>query len=229
MTATSTTPQRYQKKPITAEVSTTPDMAALRAEAKALGINSYGLGKQALAASISAVKGALGKEEPLMTVAAIQLSAGANGRAVSDPEDPPAETADAPRTDDTGEPLGPNAIKRVSLGSHQLRLGGDPIPGFYCRWINDVYGRIDRAKKAGYTHVTDPQGSPMYRPVGARDEGGGLRAYYMKLPQHLRDEDNAARAAVNDEIDGAIKRGKYKTDPEDKNYIPDQGIKIERR
>lgn len=231
MTVQSTTPQRYQKKVPPQKADST--IGELRAEAKALGINSYGLDKNALAASIKAVRmatqgAAVGNGEgPIAGLPNAEL------QQQTDLETVIADTAssvpekDGVRLDDAGQPLGPNNIRRVPLGSHQLRLGGDPIPGFYTRWINDVHGRVDRAKRAGYTHVTDMQGNPVWRPAGEAKDGGGLRAYYMKQPIQFREEDNKARSARNDEIDHTITRGKYKT--HEGNYIPEEGIKIERR
>lgn len=148
--------------------------------------------------------------------------------AVPDPEpqDLAATEPSERRTDEMGEDLGPENIRRVPMGTHVSRLGGEQRPGYYRRWINNVYGRIERAKRAAYEHVKDRQGNPVSAPVGTEEQGGGLRAYFMEIPQKFRDEDLAAKRAVNDEIDRALHRGTLKEQADDKRYVPEGGIKI---
>ncbi len=189
----------------------------LQAEAKTLGINTFGLGKAALEASIKAVKGALSNATPETQVGESVVA--------------PTETAEdeLPRLDDDGEPLGPQNIKRIPLGTSIARLSNDQRPGYYRRWINDVPGRLERARRAGYEHVKDPKGEPVSTPAGTQEQGGGLRAYLMEMPNELRNEDLAAKSATVDEIDNAINRGKFKEQQGDNRYVPDSGISITRR
>ena len=230
MTAQSTTQQRHVKK------NDGPGIGELRAKAKDLGINSFGLGKEALAASISAVEGALsgGGAGAAFGVAAAAKSAGefTNPHGEFEPDElqsaTNAATADAPRTDAAGEALGPRGIERVPLGVRRRRLVAEQRPGFYRRWINDVPGRIERAKRAGFTMVQDTQGNPISSPVGTQEQQGGLRAYLMEMPQEFRDQDMAEKRRVNLEIDDALNRGRIGHQAEDRRYVPEQGISIKR-
>lgn len=207
MTETTTEPARQPK-------SEAGDLAALRDQAKELGIEPTGLSRQGLAASIAAVRQALAKVAD-QTPATI-------------PGDGGEGTGDDRRADEMGEDLGPNNLQRIPMGTRQLRLAGEQRPGFYRRWLNDVPGRIERARRAGYEHVKDATGKPISTPAGTGEQGGGMRAYLMELPNALREEDLAEKAKVNDEIDAAVNRGKVDDHPEDKRYVPDAGIRINR-
>jgi hypothetical protein len=199
MTEITTEPQR-QPKPEGG------DLAALREEAKGLGIDPTGLSRQGLAASIAAVRQAVANL----------------------PAAQPAEREDELRTDELGEDLGPANTRRIPMGTRTQRLLAEPRPGFYRRWINDVPGRIERARRAGYAHVKDRTGAPISTPAGTQEHGGGMRAYLMELPDPLRQEDLVAKARVNDEIDDAVNRGKNDDQPDDRRYVPEQGIRINR-
>lgn len=213
MTETTTEPARPQRP---------DDLAALREEAKSLGIEPAGLSRQGLAASIAAVRDALAKVAAL-TPAPVDREGG-EGTDHTGGEG----GGDDRLTDEMGEDLGPGNIRRVPMGTRQLRLAGEQRPGFYRRWLNDVPGRIERARRAGYTHVKDANGRPISTPAGTGDQGGGMRAYLMELPDALRAEDLAEKDRVNAEIEAAVNRGKVDDHPEDKRYVPDQGIKINR-
>lgn len=203
MNETTTEPARPQRP--------ADDLAALREEAKSLGIEPAGLSRQGLSASIAAVRDALAKVAAL-TPAPI----------------PPEGSGDDRLTDELGEDLGPGNIRRVPMGTRQLRLASEQRPGFYRRWLNDVPGRIERARRAGYAHVMDGQNKPISTPAGTGEQGGGMRAYLMELPIALRDEDLAEKGRINDEIDAAVNRGKVDDHPADNRYVPEQGIKINR-
>ena len=203
------------------ETTTEParDLAALREEAKDLGIEPAGLSRQGLAASIAAVREALAKVNA-MTPAPVGGEGGGHFGGEG--------TGTDRLTDELGEDLGPGNIRRVPMGTRQLRLTGDQRPGFYRRWLNDVPGRIERARRAGYAHVKDAEGKPISTPAGTGEQGGGMRAYLMELPMALRNEDLDEKARINDEIDAAVNRGKVDDHPADNRYVPDQGIKINR-
>jgi hypothetical protein len=103
----------------------------------------------------------------------------------------------------------PQRRVRVPFGTKQQRLDNTPIPGFQCYWVNDIPGRVERAKRAGYEHVTDEDGSPVKEVVGVSPTGGPLHAYRMKLPIEFYQEDMEAkekpRAQVDEEMRKAIK------------------------
>jgi hypothetical protein len=139
---------------------------------------------------------------------------------------PPEPAANAARTDDAGEAVGPAKIERVPLGARKPRLSAEQRPGFVRRWVNDRPGRIEDARNGGYVHVQDSRGEPISRPVGTAEGGGGMRAYLMEIPKSLYDEDFAAAQSIVDDIDKAIYRGKYKEEPGDKRYVPEGGIKV---
>jgi hypothetical protein len=185
------------------------DIEALREEAKDLGINSFGLSRNALRASIAAVKKAL--ENQPQTVNAAEFDQG------------------EVRADALGEALGPNSLKRIPMGTRATRLPTEQRPGYYRRSFNDVPGRIERARRAGYEHVKDPTGAPVSTPVGTHEHGGGMRAYFMEIPQELREQDLAQKRTINDDIDKVLNRGKVSETKEDRRYVPDTGISIKRR
>lgn len=185
------------------------DIESLRDEAKALGVNSFGLSRNALKATIAAVKGAL--ENQILTAPIVK------------------DGDNELRTDDLGEALGPSPIKRVPMGTRATRLGGDHRPGYYRRWFNDVPGRIERARRAGFEHVKDGSSEPISTPAGTQEHGGGMRAYFMEIPDELRNQDLAQKRAVNDDIDAMLNRGKVSDQKEDRRYVPNTGIKIARR
>lgn len=94
-----------------------------------------------------------------------------------------------------------NRRVRVPFGTKQQRLDNTPIPGFQCYWVNDVPGRVDKAKRAGYEHVTDDQGNPVVEIVGVAPAGGPLKAYRMKLPVEFYLEDMEAKEAPRAQLD----------------------------
>jgi hypothetical protein len=200
-------------QPVRQILNTTPenegDIEALREEAKDLGINSFGLSRNALRASIAAVKKAL--ENQPQTVNAAEFDQG------------------EVRADALGEALGPNSLKRIPMGTRATRLPTEQRPGYYRRSFNDVPGRIERARRAGYEHVKDPTGAPVSTPVGTHEHGGGMRAYFMEIPQELREQDLAQKRTINDDIDKVLNRGKVSETKEDRRYVPDTGISIKRR
>lgn len=130
---------------------------------------------------------------------------------------------------------GPGRRTRVPFGATQQKLSYPPRPGFHRHWFRDDPGRVERAKAAGYDHVTDPQTSrPVTRLGGAAEGGGGLDMYLMEQPQHWHDEDVALGQKPVDEIDRAIRHGaigREKAGGESETrYQPEgRGIKITAR
>lgn len=122
--------------------------------------------------------------------------------------EPATEPAPAATTvAETPEPTPPAQGTRRPFGERRLRLENTPIPGFQCYWFNDLPGRIDQAKEAGYTHVTDSNGAPVVKVAGVMEGGGGLKAYRMKIPIEFYLEDQAAKEAPRAEIDAQMRQG----------------------
>jgi hypothetical protein len=95
---------------------------------------------------------------------------------------------------------------RIPFGTRQQRLDNTPIPGFQCYWVNDVPGRIDRAKRAGYEHVLNEDGTPKREVVGVAPTSGPLYAYRMKLPIEFYNEDMAAKEAPRAQVDRDMRK-----------------------
>lgn len=96
---------------------------------------------------------------------------------------------------------------RKPFGERRQRLDNTPIPGFQCYWINDLPGRIDQAKQAGYEHVKGPDGNPVKLVVGVMEGGGALTAYRMKIPRQWYEEDQQAKEGPRREIDAQMRQG----------------------
>lgn len=116
---------------------------------------------------------------------------------------------------------------RQPFGAAEQQLAYPPIEGFRLYWFNDTPGRIDRAQRAGYAFVQDGRGENVSRNVGRGEQGGGQRAYLMKIPQQWYWED---MAKAEDELDQrlrAIRDGRHNLQPGSNQYVPSAGIKIE--
>lgn len=103
--------------------------------------------------------------------------------------------------------LPPAQGARRPFGARRQRLENPPIPGFQCYWFNDLPGRIDQAKEAGYEHVTDSGGKPVCKVVGTMEGGGPLKAYRMKIPIEFYEQDQAAKERPRAEIDAQMRQG----------------------
>ena len=125
-----------------------------------------------------------------------------------------------------GDPLVRRDPNRPLFGQRKPRLAVPERPGFVRHWFNEVPGRIDLAMSVGYAHVKDRTGKPVQTNVGTGERGGGLLAFLMEIPRQFYDEDFAAKQAGPDEVDRALKRGDYKTEPGDRRYVagPKSGI-----
>ena len=129
-------------------------------------------------------------------------------------------------------PLPRHRKTRKPFGSLDQKLAWPPLAGFHLYWFNDEPGRIDRAKAAGYEHVTDDDGKHVRRIVGVARDHTALEAYLMKLPLEWYQEDMAAEQKRVDEIDDSIRRGDIegkaltKSDTSQKFYVGKQGISM---
>jgi hypothetical protein len=101
------------------------------------------------------------------------------------------------------------------------------FPGFVTRWFNDQDDRIQRAEDAGYLFVNRTEvgqvgdkdvsngktgntdlNSKVSRVVGRTAQSQPIRAFLMKIPHELYNEDQAAKEEVNRRVDDAIRAGK---------------------
>lgn len=117
------------------------------------------------------------------------------------------------------------------------------IPGYVLYWINDDPGRIPSCLNAGFEFVSPKEipldygnvtmdgmrqnldeGDRVSRPTKSVDAAGQpVKMYLMKLPQEFYEQDQAAKAARQAQIDNAIKGGGVRAPGQemDKTYRPD--------
>jgi len=108
---------------------------------------------------------------------------------------------------------------RVPFGTHEQALSWPAIPGFRLYWFNDMPGRIERAKLAGYEHV-EKNGEPVSMIVDKSVQGTGLRAYLMKIPTEWYQEDKAANEQYEAEKIRNIQEGSNLKDlPADQQHF----------
>jgi|SRR5215467_3750592 len=137
------------------------------------------------------------------------------------------DTSNLPQIERRAEPI--DGRDRVPFGSEELQLAWDARPGFRNYWFNDTPGRVTRAKKAGYSHVTDPDTGDPACVVTDRTDHGGRKSYLMEIPLKFYQEDMARQAAALDRRLNDIRHGRAGPGAEDNRYIPKQGIRIEGR
>lgn len=106
---------------------------------------------------------------------------------------------------------------RRPFGSRRQRLDNTPIPGYQCYWFNDLPGRIQQAKEAGYEHVLDADGKPVQTVGGVMEGGGAIKAYRMKIPHEWYAQDQALkeepRALIDRQMRGEEgKDGRYSSE-----------------
>lgn len=113
--------------------------------------------------------------------------------------------------------------ERIPFGSARQKLVATERPGYHRRWFNDDGRRIDDAKNAGYTFVTDTRtGEPTKSTVGVAKQGGGLVAFLMEIPIEFFNEDQSAKDVKLRQFDQDIRRGAGPgTAPgQDGRYVP---------
>lgn len=125
---------------------------------------------------------------------------------------------------------------RVPLGVPRAKLGAPEIPGFHLHWLNDEPGRIPAAIEGGYEHVYESElkgqannqdlGEKVSRIVGRNEDGSSLRAYLMKIKLEWYEADQRTKRKELDAIDNAIRQGKMNEQPDDKRYVPREGISV---
>lgn len=125
------------------------------------------------------------------------------------------------------KPVSPSRKKRIPFGVPKQRLTNPGDPNFHYRVFNDNWmkepGRLQRAKDAGYEVVEG------YDPitVGTNEGGTEIKGVLMRIPKELYEEDQKSKQKEVDKVDAEIHRGRFQEKPEDKRYIPKDGIQIE--
>ena len=119
----------------------------------------------------------------------------------------------------------PDQREREPFGSQEQILAWPVRRGYRRYWFNDIPGRIQRAKRAGYEHVLEESGEPISR-VTDRADGRGRASYLMEIPFEWYAEDMQRQAdALALRLDD-IRRGQAGPGAEDNRYVPKQGITI---
>jgi hypothetical protein len=104
--------------------------------------------------------------------------------------------------------------KRGEWGAFAQKLALPVRAGYHRHWFNDVAGRIDEAKAAGWSHVINPRdGKPLKRVVGVGRDNAPLSAYAMELPTVFWQEEMDARHKTASERIDAIKKNPFPAQP----------------
>jgi hypothetical protein len=103
---------------------------------------------------------------------------------------------------------------RQEWGAFTQKLALPPRIGYHRHWFNDVAGRIEEAKSAGWAHVKNPRdNTPLKRTVGTGRDSNVLVAYAMELPQIFWQEEMDARNKVASDKVAAIKAKPFSSQP----------------
>lgn len=105
---------------------------------------------------------------------------------------------------------------RTPVGGHRdITAVKDTPDGYVDRWVNDIPGRIDKFKQAGYelvesASVGDSSVDGTHNESGnvSRDMGKGITAYLMRQRKDYYLEDQDAKQKVVDEIEESLRRDK---------------------
>lgn len=82
---------------------------------------------------------------------------------------------------------------RRPVGAMAQKLALPDRRGYKRHWFNDVAGRIDDAKAAGWAHVLGRDRKPMARAVGTGRDKGVQYAFAMEIPEVFWQEDQDAQ------------------------------------
>lgn len=120
---------------------------------------------------------------------------------------------------DNGEKRIVKKVMRARTGRiplhKQSRVSIDKEPGYHYHLVNDVPGRIDKFKVAGYEIVSakvqegghNAQDASQIGKIASQSVGNGETAYYMRIPQEWHDEYQRDKQKRNDQIMNQIKHG----------------------
>lgn len=119
---------------------------------------------------------------------------------------------------------------RRPFGSNQQKLYYPQRSGYHRHWFNDMDGRIEEARAAGYELVKEGS-EPVRRVVGTGKDRGALFAYLMEIPKEWWEEDMKRNQEQVDLTEHAIRRGEMITgksaeDGQSKFYPTAQGRSI---
>lgn len=120
-------------------------------------------------------------------------------------------------------------VDRQPFGNQEQTLAYTPRPGYRPYWFSDIPGRIARAKRAGYTHIIDPDTGESMSRVTDRADGRGRSSYLMEIPIQWYQDDMGRQAASLAERIDQIRRGPAGEDAVENQYVPKQGIRISGR
>lgn len=115
---------------------------------------------------------------------------------------------------------------REPFGAEELQLARVKRPGYRPYWFNDTPGRIARAKRAGYSHVINPETGEPESLVTDRTDVRGRRSYLMEIPEQWYYGDMACQADALERRLNDIRHGRAGPGAGDNRYIPSQGIHI---
>lgn len=106
---------------------------------------------------------------------------------------------------------------RVPIGAQRdvTTVQGIDTKQFVPRWVNDIPGRIEKFKKAGYEMVESAtvgdahvDGTHNEHGYVSREMGKGTTAYLMQQRRDYYEEDQAAKQKIVDESEESIRRSK---------------------
>lgn len=115
---------------------------------------------------------------------------------------------------------------RQPFDSEELALAWPARAGFRNYWFNDIPGRIARAKRAGYSHVIDPDNGDNKSLVTDKTDNRGRRSYLMEIPIEWYYGDMTRQADALERRLNDIRHGRAGPGAGDNRYIPSQGIHI---
>lgn len=119
-------------------------------------------------------------------------------------------------------------MDRQPFGSMDQVLYWKPRVGYRRYWFTDQPGRIQRAKKAGYEHVADPDTGEALSRVTDRTDGRGRSSYLMETPIEWYQADMARQAELLAQRLDDIRKGRAGPGADDNRYIAERlgGIRI---
>lgn len=91
---------------------------------------------------------------------------------------------------------------RRGFGESQQPMAYAERPGFHRHWFNDVPGRLLEARRAGYTQVMGPDGSPV---VLVADKTTGMLTYLHEIPIPWYKDDLKKGQDAADQMDASIR------------------------
>lgn len=117
---------------------------------------------------------------------------------------------------------------RQPFGAMDQTLAWAPRPNYRRYWFADTPGRIQRAKRAGYEHVADPDTGEAVSRITDRSEGRGRASYLMEIPFEWYQADMARQAQELAQRLDDIRFGRAGPGAEDHRYVAESrgGIRI---